>query len=138
MTATLDDEIVELRRANAELQRRLDDALAERDDSEAQKAAIGDVLEVINSSPSDLTPVFDAMLERAFRLCDGVQGSLWTFDGGRPRLATARGICAEFVEILREQWERDRPSEDHPRLLTPVAWCPIEPGISFLRRLRSF
>ena len=121
MTATLDNEITDLRRANAELQRRLDERTAElqvrtaeRDDSEAQKAAIGDVLEVINSSPGDLTPVFDAMLEKAFCLCDGVQGSLWTFDGGRPRLATARGLSAEFVEVLREQWERHAPSEDHP------------------------
>src|SRR5215468_8067465 len=114
MTATLDDEVVELRRANAELQRRLNEALAERDDSEAQKAAIGDVLEVINSSVGDLTPVFDAMLERAFRLCDGVQGSLWTFDGGRPRLAVARGLSAEFVEVLQEQFERRGPREQHP------------------------
>ena len=121
MTATLDDEVAELRRVAAELQWRLDERTAElqvrtaeRDDSEAQKAAIGEVLEVINSSPGSLTPVFDAMLERAFRLCDGVQGSMWTFDGGRARLATARGISAEFVEILREQWERDRPSENHP------------------------
>src|SRR5205823_730700 len=41
-------------------------------------------------------------------------GSLWTFNDGRPRLATARGISAEFVEILRDQWERHGPSEDHP------------------------
>jgi GAF domain-containing protein/C4-dicarboxylate-specific signal transduction histidine kinase len=121
MTATLDDEVAELRRVAAELQWLLDERTAElqvrtaeRDDSEAQKAAIGEVLEVINSAPGNLTPVFDAMLERAFRLCDGVQGSMWTFDGGRARLATARGISAEFVEVLREQWERHRPSEDHP------------------------
>jgi PAS domain S-box-containing protein len=121
MTAALDVEVAELRRANADLQHRLDECTAElqvrtteRDDSEAQKAAIGDVLEVINSSPGDLAPVFEAMLEKAFCLCDGVQGSLWTFDGGRPRLATARGISAEFVEVLREQWERHGPSEDHP------------------------
>jgi GAF domain-containing protein len=121
MTATLDDEVAELWRANADLQQRLDERTAElqartaeRDDSEAQKGAIGDILEVINSSPGDLKPVFDAMLEKAFCLCDGVQGSLWTFDGGRPRLATARGISAEFVAVLREQWERHAPSEDHP------------------------
>jgi GAF domain-containing protein len=79
-----------------------------------QQTATAEVLQVINSSPGDLAPVFDAMLAKAFHLCEGVQGSLWTFDGGQPRLAAAQGISAEFVEVLREQWERRRPSEHHP------------------------
>jgi len=81
MTATLDGEVAELRRTNAELQRRLDERTAElevrtaeRDDSEAQKAAIGDVLEVINSSPHDFTPVFDAVLETAKQVCQPDRG----------------------------------------------------------------
>ena len=63
MTASLDDEVVELRRANAELRQRLDEGLA-------REAATAEVLQVINSSPADLVPVFDAILERAMRLCD--------------------------------------------------------------------
>src|SRR5215470_17318019 len=102
MTATLDDEVVDLRRANAELQRRLNEALAERDDSEAQKAAIGDVLEVINSSPGDLTPVFDAMLERAMRLCGASFGTFLTYDGEFLHFVAARGH-SRYGEWVRQQ-----------------------------------
>jgi hypothetical protein len=74
MTATLDDEVAVLRR-------RLDEALAERDEVQAQKDAIAEVLEVINGSSGDLSPVFDAMLEKAVGVCDAAYGVLRTFDG---------------------------------------------------------
>src|SRR5437763_8161973 len=91
MTATLDDEVADLRRANAELQRRLDEALAERDEGEAQKAAMAEILEVINASPGDLASVFDAMLEKAARLCDTVYGHLFTYDCQYLHPAAVRG-----------------------------------------------
>ena len=101
MTATLDDKVAELQRANAELQRRLDEALAERGESEAQKAAIVEIVEAINASQGHLAPVFDAMLERALHLCEAAHGHVWMYDGESARPIAQRGD-PQAVEWMRQ------------------------------------
>jgi GAF domain-containing protein len=75
-----------------------------------QQTATAEVVQVINSSPGDLGPVFEAMLEKAIRLCGGIQGALWTRDEERAKVAASYGNTPEFVALLREHAALDPPA----------------------------
>ena len=102
MTATADNAVADLWRANAELQRRLDEALAERDEALQRETATAEVLQVINSSPGDLAPVFDAILDKAHSLCGATRGAFFLWDGATFRAAAAHGYPEELAERLRQ------------------------------------
>src|SRR5690349_7605244 len=88
--------IANLPRQVAERDAALDVALSR------EAAAAAEVLQVINASPGDLAPVFDAILEKALRLCEAEIGTLWTYEGHQARVEANRGAPPAYAEFLKQ------------------------------------
>src|SRR5438067_12093786 len=101
MSPTPDSTFNDPQQVIADVQRQLASRTAERDESLAREAAAAEVLQVINASPGDLAPVFEAILEKAHTLCGAVQGAMYVVEGKYRRAVAIRGLDS-IAERLRQ------------------------------------
>ena len=100
MSATPNSTLADCEQLVADLQRQLAECRAERDAGLAREVALAEVLQNINSSPGDLTPVFDAILEKAHSLCGVEHGALVTYDGEYFRSAADHGMPQFWIKHI--------------------------------------
>jgi signal transduction histidine kinase/putative methionine-R-sulfoxide reductase with GAF domain len=87
-----------------ELEKKLAEALE-------QQTATSEVLRVISSSPGELEPVFQSMLENATRICDAQFGNLYLCEGDAFRVVAMHGAAPAYAEV-RKQNPVVRPPPD--------------------------
>jgi GAF domain-containing protein len=104
---------------------RLLNELRERTDDLAealeQQTATSDVLQVISSSPGDLQPVFDRMLENAVRICDAAFGNIYRWDGGVFSLAASFNTPTAFAEYRKRSPVGVGPSTASGHIARPIS-----------------
>src|SRR4030095_10897019 len=118
--------VASLTHENAELQ----GALAQ---ASYREGATSEILRVIRQSPTDVQPVFDAIVQNAARLCDGVFSTLISFDGELMRLVAAHNWTPEAFDHLARRILPAPPSRTLPAgraiLDCTVIHCPISSSI---------
>ncbi|HWE79142.1 MAG TPA: PAS-domain containing protein, partial [Pseudolabrys sp.] len=82
-----------------------------------QQTATAEVLGVINASPGDLAPVFDAVLEKATKQCNASFGVLLTYDGERFDLAALHNAPPAYAAFMTDSPPQPGPETAMGRIL---------------------
>ncbi len=95
------------------LQEQLDLRTRELREALEQQTATSEVLQIISSSPGDLKPVFQALLEKATRICGAQYGMLWMTEGDGFRASAMHNVPAALVD-QRQREQVIHPGEEIP------------------------
>jgi GAF domain-containing protein/DNA-binding response OmpR family regulator len=93
---------------------KVEERTAELTESLEYQTAISDVLRVISESPTDVAPVFEAILDCATRLLGSPTSAILSFDGRLVHLAATRNWAAPALEAARTLY----PAPPDPHLMS--------------------
>ena len=89
----------------------------ERDEALEQQTAASEVLGIISTSPGELEIVFQAMLERAVRLCEAKFGNIYRWDGETLHILASHKTPPAFAEAVRLSPYRPYPHSPIGRMV---------------------
>ncbi|HEV7634877.1 MAG TPA: GAF domain-containing protein [Bradyrhizobium sp.] len=104
-----------------------------------RQTATAEILKVIASSPSDVQPVFDVIVEHAVRLCGGRMGRVYRYDGGIIQMVAGHGLSVPGLGKVQQVFPR--PASDdtivggvmlshQPYILADIKTDPSVPPLS--------
>lgn len=91
----------QLQDSYANLEQKVEERTKELSETLEQQTAISEIMRRVGSSPTDVQPVFDAIVKSAARLCDGLFGQLYRFDGEIISLIAHYNLSPEGLEALQ-------------------------------------
>jgi two-component system NtrC family sensor kinase len=106
MTDTPNDVATNLQQTIAELQYKLAECTAERNEALERQTATTDILKVIAGSPSDVQPVFEAIAVSANRLIGGFSATVMLFIGDMLHLVALTSTNAAADQTLKASFPR--------------------------------
>jgi signal transduction histidine kinase len=104
----------QLRESYAGLERKVEQRTAELSESLQYQTAISQVLRVISESPTDVTPVFEAILDSASRLFGTPMAAIFRYDGKLLHQVAVRNWPPEAVADAR----RFYPGPPNPHMIS--------------------
>ena len=104
----------QLRESYAGLERKVEERTAQVTEALEYQTAISDVLRVISESPTDVTPVFEAIMASAQRLFGAPIAAVFRHDGQQVHLVATRGWSDAAIEDARRHY----PAPPHLEMLS--------------------
>ncbi|HEX9748849.1 MAG TPA: ATP-binding protein [Methylomirabilota bacterium] len=126
-----------LQESYAGLERKVEERTHELSEALEQQTATAEILGVISSSPNDLTPVFDAILANAMRLCEAQTGMLFLFESETFKQVTHRGASQAFVDFVGDRGMSPGPTTGLGRLRrehAPIHVVDLADDVAYVER----